>query len=234
MDWNYYFNTEKYTVAQLAMCAIGGAMWAVLYMIMILRVRKDKYVEMPFFVAAGNIAWEGLWAYVFSEYIDLGMIYVYLYRAWFIFDIFVFSHVFMYGKIQTTNPYIRKYYKPILISLVLCWAALIYSYVKSSYDFPLGVNSAYILNLMISLMMILQYMRQYQSGTFLKSTAWLKMLGSGIITIAFWNMIPEDSYFEHVAGPMVFVLDCYYIWMMYNWKNPQLDPAFNPIEEFSK
>ncbi|WP_276978050.1 hypothetical protein [Flavobacterium filum] len=33
--------------------------------------------------------------------------------------------------------------------------------------------------------------------------------------------------------PMVFVLDCYYIWMIYYWKNPQLDPAFDPEKEFS-
>jgi hypothetical protein len=234
MDLTYYFNTDKYTVAQLAMCAIGGTMWAVLYIIMIFTVRKDKYVEMPFFVAAGNIAWEGLWAYVFSDYIDLGAVFVYLYRAWFIFDCFVFYHVFIYGHIQTTNPYVRKYYKPLLLSIVACWAGLIYSFVKSGYDFPLGVNSAYILNLIISVLIIFQYMRQYQSGTFLKTTAWLKMLGTGIITIAFWNMIPPDSYFEHVAGPIVFVLDCYYIWMMYYWKNPQIDPAFDPKVEVLK
>jgi hypothetical protein len=227
MDWTYYFNTDKYTVAQLAMCAIGGAMWAVLYFFMIINIRKHKYVEMPYFVAAGNIAWEGLWAWIFADRIDLGALYIILYRAWFIFDCFIFAHVVMYGHKQIQNPYIRKNYKPLLFSLTALWIALIYSFVISGYDHPLGVNSAYILNLFISILYIGLYMRQYQSGTFLKSVAWLKMLGSGIITIAFWNMIPPGTHFEHVCGPVVFAIDCYYIWMVYNWKQPQLDPAFS-------
>ncbi len=231
MNWVYYFNTDKYTVAQLVMCATGGAMWAVLYIIMIINIRKHKYVEMPFFVAAGNICWEGLWAYVFSDRIDLGQMYIYLYRAWFIFDCFIFYHVIQYGYKQTTNPYIRKNYKLILLGLIAMWGSLIYSFVVSNYDYPLGVNSAYILNICISILYPLLYMRQYQSGTFLKSVAWLKMLGSGIITIAFWTMIPADSYFEHIAGPIVFIVDCFYIWMMYTWKNPQLDPAFDSLQE---
>ena len=169
---------------------------------MIINIKKHKYVEMPYFVAAGNIAWEGLWAYVFSDMIDLGMMYVYLYRAWFIFDCFIFAHVVMYGHKQIQNPYIRKNYKPILFATTFLWASLIYSFVKSGYDYPLGVNSAYILNLVISILYLQLYMRQYQSGTFLKSVAWLKMLGSGIITIAFWTMIPPNTYFEHVAGPI--------------------------------
>ncbi|MBI1307513.1 MAG: hypothetical protein GC181_13005 [Bacteroidetes bacterium] len=232
MDWTYYFNTDKYTVAQLVMCALGGAMWAILYILMLLNIRKHKYVEMPYFVAAGNIAWEFLWAWVYADHIDLGAAYVFLYRCWFFFDLFIFSHVFQYGHKQIVNPYVRERFKPILITLVIVWAGLIYSYMLSSLDYPLGVNSAYVLNLIITVLYIQLYMRQWQSGKFLKSVAWLKMLGSGIITVAFWSMINIDAppnpvqYFEHIAGPVVFVIDCFYIYMIYNWNKPQVDPAF--------
>ena len=106
------------------------------------------------------------------------------------------------------------------------WAGLIYSFVISDFDYPLGVNSAYMLNLGISILYIVLFMHQYQSGIFLKSIAWLKMLGSGLITIAFWTMMPDGEVFEHFAGPAVFVIDCFYIWMIYNWKHPQLDAPF--------
>jgi len=236
MDWSNFFsvenfNTDKYTVTQLVLCATGGAMWAILYIKMLLNIRKHHYVEMPYFVAAGNLAWEFLWAWVFAKYIDLGDVYVFLYRAWFFVDLFIFGHVVSYGQKQISNPYIRKHYKPILFAILAMFLGLIYSFVRSSFDFPLGVNSAYMLNLLISIMYLQLYMRQYQSGTFLKLVAWFKMIGTGLITIAFWNMIPPDNYFEHVAGPIVFVIDIYYIWMIYNWNKPQLDPEFNSMDD---
>jgi len=228
MDWKYLFNTDVYSIPELVLCCTGGAMWAILYVIMLFRIRKYKYVEMPYFVAAGNIAWEFLWAWVFSDLIDLGAAYVFLYRAWFFLDCLIFYYVVRYGSLQTNNPHIKKHFKPIVLGTMLIWMGLIFSFVKSGYDLPLGVNSAYILNLAISVLYILLFMRQRESGDFSKAVAWLKMLGSGVITIAFWTMIPKDSHFEHFAGPVVFVIDCVYIWMLYNWKHPQLDPPFDP------
>lgn len=226
MDWTYYFNTDKYTVLQLSLICVGGLMWVALYLIMIFRARKSKYIEMPYFVACGNIAWEFLWSWVLNDRIDLGEFYIIVYRAWFVLDCVIFYHLLKYGRKQCHNPHIKRFFIPICLSLVLMWTGLIYSFAVSDFDQPLGVNSAYILNLGISILYITLFMHQHESGEFLKSVAWLKMLGSGLITIAFWRMIPETHHFEHYAGPMVFVVDCIYLYILYTWKHPQLDDAF--------
>ncbi len=228
INWKYYFNTDLYSIPQLILCCIGGVLWVMVYIRMIVNIKKTKYVEMPAFIAIGNIVWEALWSWVFSDLIDIGYVFVLFYRIWFLLDCLIFYHVFKSGEDQIHNPYLKKHYKLMIIGLVVFWTALIYSFVISGYDHPLGVNSAYILNVGIAILYPLLYMRQHQSGTFSKSIAWYKMLGSGIYTIALWNIISQDSHFEHFAGPIVFVIDCAYIWLIYNWKQPQLDPPFDP------
>ena len=83
-------NTTDYTFIQLLTAGLGAIGWVLVYVFTIINIRKYKYVEMPFFVALCNFAWEFSWGFLYYERVDMGWLYVWSFRIWFITDIYVF------------------------------------------------------------------------------------------------------------------------------------------------
>jgi hypothetical protein len=57
-----------------------------------------------------------------------------------------------------------------------------------------------------------------------KSIGWLKMFGTFGYTVFFFMRFP-DSLWVLVTGPIIFVLDACYLWLLYNYKHPKLITA---------
>jgi len=56
-------NFCDYSVLDITLCGVGTLFWVVCYIAVIKNGFKRKYVEMPMFVGAGNIAWEFIWSF---------------------------------------------------------------------------------------------------------------------------------------------------------------------------
>ena len=62
MDLNYWINTKDYSTPALIWNGVGCLFWVITYAALVKEILKRKYVEMPFFIAAGNLAWEFIWS----------------------------------------------------------------------------------------------------------------------------------------------------------------------------
>lgn len=206
MDINYWINTDKYTTAQLTWNGIGCLFWVVTYAALVKEIIKRKFVEMPFFIAIGNVAWEFVWSFFYHP--DTGMLFSLSYQAAFLLDVFIFYNVIKYGFKQIEIPEIQKNFKWIAIALLLIWLPLNYFFVAQGFDTPIGANSGYILNLIISLLYPVLLLRG-DPLNFSPVVAWCKFLGTGCITVSIFLIYPQN-YFIHVLGASCFCLDLGY------------------------
>ena len=203
MDLNYWINTKDYATPALIWNGVGCLFWVVTYAALVFRIVKIKYVEMPFFIAAGNIAWEFVWSFFFHP--NTGQLYALSYQGAFALDVFIFISILRYGAKQIDIPEIKKYFKPLAIALLLLWLPLNYFYVAQGFDTAIGANSGYILNLFISLLYPLLLLRG-DPKNFSPVVAWSKWLGTGCITVSMFLIYPQN-YFVQILGVACFILD---------------------------
>lgn len=222
-DINYWINLEKFSPYELIVTGIGWIFWITLYALIIRSIHRDKYVEMPWICALGNISWEFVWGFLFYQSVqEIGQLFVWSYRAWFILDIYIFWGVLKYGSKQLVIPEIKKYYTWICLAVVACWVSLYSTFIYSGFDNKWGSQSAYISNVLISTLFITLFLRQWRFKKFTKTMAWCKCLGTLAYTIVYFNFDPPNL-FVHVIGGLVFLLDISYLIMLYklqgkNWK----------------
>lgn len=210
MEW---INFTDYTKAQLLWNGIGCLFWCVTYFYLVKNSFKTKFVEMPFVIASGNIAWEFVWSFCFTP--TTGKLFALSYQACFVIDVFIFSMVFLYGAKQIEIPVIKKNFKVILLGITLFWLPLNYFFVKQGFDTNIGANSGYILNVMISMLYPLLYFRN-DPKHFSKAVAWSRFLGTGCITISMFLIYPSN-YFVQILGLTCFILDlCFAIHLTTN------------------
>ncbi|MBI1836167.1 MAG: hypothetical protein HYR91_02760 [Flavobacteriia bacterium] len=200
MPW---INFTDYTKAQLLWNGVGCFFWFITYVVLVRNSFKLKFVEMPFFIASGNIAWEFVWSFCFTP--STGKFYAVSYQVCFWIDVLIFSMVFIYGAKQIDIPFFKKKKKKILVGITLIWLPLNYFFVKQGFDTSIGANSGYILNLIISLLYPIAYFRNNASNYSL-IIAWCKFLGTGCITVSMFLIYPSN-YFVQTLGIACFILD---------------------------
>lgn len=206
MDLTYWINTKDYTTSQLVWNGVGCLFWVVTYVALVKQIIQKKFVEMPFFIAAGNIAWEFIWSFFYHP--DTGRLYSLSYQGAFLLDVFIFYSILKYGEKQIDVPILKKHFKAISIGLLIMWIPLNYFYVQQGFDTSIGANSGYILNLIISLLYPLLLLRT-NPAYFSKTVANFKMLGTGCITVSMFLIYPQN-YFVQTLGIACFILDLLY------------------------
>ena len=203
MDISYWINTKDYSTATLIWNGTGCVFWLITYAAMIRNIIKKKFVEMPFLIAAGNIAWEFVWSFCWHP--TTGRFYALSYQGCFFLDCYIFAMMFKYGHKQIEIPLMKKYFKLILVGLAVIWLPLNYFYVAQGYDTPVGANSGYILSLFISLLYPVLLLRTDVSY-FSPTVAWAKWIGTGCVTVSMFLMYPTN-YFVQILGGACFILD---------------------------
>lgn len=230
---SFWLNYNDYSVFELTLALVGSILWVAAYILLIKDARKHKFVEMPFFIACGNFAWEILYAFEFDKYINLGYIYVLGYKAWFFLDVYIFYLLNKYGREQTDNPFIKKHFVKINFGLLAMFLITIYLWVQNGWDNTpfnavavdgnmssviLGTNTAFFLNLGISILYVALYTNRYKKGYyFSKLNGICRWLGTGLFTILFWSVDPENNLL-HVLGVFIFCIDAFYIYLLYTLK----------------
>ena len=101
--------------------------------------------------------------------------------------------------------------------MTLAWLVILYFF-YDPYDrmfTPLGANSGFILNLMVSTLYVVLILKQPDAdiAKFSTGVAWCKMLGTGLTTAVMFSIYPQN-HLVHTLGILVFVLDCTYIYLL--------------------
>ncbi|AJR13698.1 hypothetical protein RBB68_12640 [Leptospira interrogans] len=204
----YYLG--KFTLLENVFLLIGVVFWAYVYFALIVDSNRKQFVEMPVFIACGNIVWEFLWGFVIQE--DMGIVLNWGYKLAFLLDVVIFYNVFRYGQKQFKISISTLEYRILLLVLLLSWGALIYTYYVNRYDLFTGSNSAYILNLFISAMYPVLFLSMNDNRLFSYPIAWCKFLGTVFFTVFLFLYFPKE-YFVLCLGILVFIADAYYVYL---------------------
>lgn len=216
---DYLINLKDYTVTEFVIFATGCYMWAVAYGIIIYNIRKHRIVEMPTIAGCGNFGWEFLWSFFFIT--NMGAICLWAYRAWFFLDIFIFWSILKYGDQEVFIPIVRRRFRRLALVALGSWIVLFYFFGKQGFDTPIGANSAYILNLVISVSYPFMILQAPSLKGISWWVAWLKMIGTGLNTVFNFMHYP-DNHFLQTLGVLCFVADSIYIWCFWMRKTNRL------------
>ncbi|MEH6590981.1 MAG: hypothetical protein V7746_12015 [Halioglobus sp.] len=207
-----WINTDVYTQAQLFFYLAGFLLWGIGYALVIRRIVKTRFVEVPIFAVCGNITWEFLWGFYFET--DMGLLLVWFYRLGAMLDVGILISVFLYGRKQLISSAVNKHYVPMVIGALVMWTLLYLAFQKQGYDLPLGSNSAYLVNLVMSVLYIMLALNLKDPHLLSIPIGWLKGLGTGMVTVFVFLAYP-DNLFVQVISVIVGVLDLIYMALLY-------------------
>jgi len=202
-------NLRSYTIPEMALFISGCYIWVVVYILYIRHIMKRKMIGMPVFAAASNIAWELVWGFV-PPSTDMGLAVVWGYRIWFFLDLYIFAGVVRLGAAQLSIDALRRSYRPVIILVAAAWAVVYYFFKTEGFDTAIGAMSAYVAQSLISVLYLLLLLRHHRFVWDSYSIAWLKMLGSGLITVFMFIHYPANHYLQTVAA-LTLIIDCVYI-----------------------
>jgi hypothetical protein len=202
-------NLESYTPVELVLFSVGCYLWVIVYFIYIRNIIKLKFIEIPVFAAASNLGWEFIWGFI-PPPTDMGLLLVWAYRGWFLIDIFIFYGVLRYGTKQITTPALQQYFRPLIILTALSWGVIYYFFKTGGFDTVIGANSAYIAQICISVLYLILILRQTDVALFSLSVAWLRMIGTGLISV-FMFIHYTDNHLLHTLCVLCGVLDVTYL-----------------------
>jgi len=146
---------------------------------------------MPAGVLCANITWEFLWAFVFTQ--NMGEVIGIGYKLWFFFDVYVVYNFYRYGYKQIQVSML-PYFKWVFSLSLIAWLVVQYFYIKDGFDNPIGANSAYIINILISSLYIFLFLRLEDKSLISFTAAWARGLGTGLISVMCILKWPENHW----------------------------------------
>ncbi len=205
-------NTAKYSTAELLFFAAGGLAWALAYMGVLREIVRNKFVEIPATAVAANIAWEFTWGIVYRT--DLGSIFAWGYRLWFLLDVFIVWGLLRYGVRQLATPKLRESFRLAVVLAILAFSGTLYLLVRQGYDTSTGLVSGYMATLMMSALYIPQFFRERDRAPYSPFVAWCKLLGNGLV-IGFCVLVYPENRFLQTLCVVTLLLDVYYVWLFH-------------------
>jgi len=206
-------NFEDYPVGGLIFNGIGCLFWVVAYAVLVMEIRKKKFVEMPAYVAGANIGWEFVWSFIYHP--DSGLLFALSYQAAFFLDCYIFYAILRYGTKQPMNPETRKHFILFCFVNFIFWIMFCFTHRREGFDNLIGANSGYIINIILSLQCIFLLFQTQDTNEFSMLLAWCRMLGTGFITVSLFFFFP-DNQFVQLLGISCLVMDNTFIFVL--WK----------------
>ena len=216
-------NFDAYTPGQMLLYGVGCFGWVIFYGFVVRDILRKKFVEIPAPSVVTNISWEFVWGFLFAP--DMGQLFVWGYRVWFVLDVFITYSLFKYGHKQVRSPILKKYFRPAAAVGIPIWTLAIYFFVAQGFDTPTGLTSGYILNVIIAVLYILLILRHPTLSDFSYMVAWSKMLGTALASV-FCFIVLSDKPFLLTMCVVCFIVDSTYI-AVFHWrlKHPNAIPA---------
>jgi hypothetical protein len=180
---------------QLAVFATGCLLWVIAYAYVLLQARRNRVVEMAVLAAASNLAWEFCWGVPLHT--DMGVFLVWTYRAWLIFDLFIFHQVLKLGREQFTTDFFKRHYNAIVCATVVFFIAVYWGMSLSGIDSPIGARSAYVCQFIISVLCLILLVQQPSTVGYAWTITWLRSLGTLLVSV--FNALPQRCVFAGVV-----------------------------------
>ncbi|WP_195251535.1 transmembrane-type terpene cyclase [Romboutsia sp. 1001713B170207_170306_H8] len=215
---------------------LSGIGWIIVYEECIRLGFKEKTYAMPLFALGLNLAWEAI--YSFSDIFlaahgpleGLNLIQAYFNASWVILDIIILFTYFKYGKNEFPKSINQKYFPAWTMLVIICCFALQYVFIKE-FGFIMGAKySAFLQNLLMSVMFIDMYIKRGNMNGQSLVLAYAKWIGTLAPTILFG--ILEYNTLVLVCGIFCSVFDIIYISLLS--KSKKLSDKFIPILAMNK
>jgi hypothetical protein len=201
-------NTTAYDPGALITNGLGCGLWVVAYATLVLRIHRKQFVEIPAFVGAADLGWELVWSFFFHP--DTGRLFSLSYQGAFLLDVFIFTRLLKYGHKQLApdDPF-QRHFRGLYAGTFLFWALACYLFAREGYDTPIGANSGYIINVILSALSF-SLMVHRDPRLFSPLYAWCRTLGTGLITVSLFLIYPT-GHFVQVLGVTCALIDATYL-----------------------
>ena len=213
---------DDYTAAELFFYLGGFLLWGVMYAILVVRMPRMRYVEIPFLAVCGNVTWEFLWGFVWKVEM-MGSTLQWFYRLGCLLDVFLLACVFRWGAKQVMLPALRRVFPALVVAALAAWTAFYWTFKTQGYDLPLGSNSAYVVNVVMSLLYILLILQLKDVACFSMDIGLLKGLGTGMVTVFVFLKYPDNT-FVQTMGVLTGILDAAYLGVLHLRQTGRLAP----------
>lgn len=200
---------DAYSHLELFFYLGGFLLWGVAYGLLVVRIPRQRFVEIPFFAVCGNVTWEFLWGFVWKVEM-MGDTLQWFYRLGCVLDLCILAFLFRYGAKQISLPILRRCFHPILLASLAGWTTFYWTFRNQGYDLPLGSNSAYVVNVVMSVLYIGLVLRMRDTAIFSMDIGILKGLGTGMVTVFVFLAYP-DNRFVQTLGVITALLDTTYL-----------------------
>jgi hypothetical protein len=189
---------------------ISGVSWTIVYLAIIYRGFKDRTYGMPFFALALNITWEFLFSFLFGGELSLQLV---INIAWFFFDVVILYTYFRFGREEFPESVDSKWFVPWSVWILAVGFITQYFTVLEFPGLPGAMYSAFVINLVMSILFIGMLVRRDSVEGQSMGVAVFKWLGTAAPTILFY--LVSGSNLVLVLGILIFVFDLIYIAMLY-------------------
>ncbi len=204
--------------------------WITAYITAIRVGVRDRIYTIPLLAICLNITWEVLFGFTCTstdamQGLCLGKVATWGVRGEFLFDLAIFYLLLRYGRDHMRVSDLRRFFY-LVVTVIVAFSYLgQYSFVRYYQDTH-GLESAFIINLVMSVLFVLMAFDRPDGRGLSRLIAWAKMLGTGVVALAHltlmqpWNPdSPVRSLEETRAHPefmlflfaSVFVFDFFFI-----------------------
>jgi hypothetical protein len=216
MNWNNLINFTDYSKLDIALILAGTIMWIVAYAFILRNAIRKKFVEMPAPAAAANLAWEFVWAFLLVT--NLGLLFQWGLRIWFIMDVFIFYYIIKYGAKQYNNPVFKKNFTWSEVAQLVIWVPVFYYFYHEGYDTLMGSTSAFIITIPMAVLFITNFANARDKTNFSMEVAISKFVGNAFMTIFVFVHHTSGFMFVKLITVAVIFTNILYIIMVYRNK----------------
>ena len=195
----------------------GTALWLVAYLVAIVQGFKQSTYGLPLVAIGANFTWEILASFTWVAPIQawhIGAI------AWMGMDVVIVYQLFRFGRaVQVIDELKRAF--PVVVVGVFVLAYLMQSQYALYYGDQLGFEDAYIINTSMSILFPFMYFARRDASNYAWAVAWLKMLGTGVTSIAMVTLLPKfypdrsEFVFMYVLYATAFTFDVIYVGLLW-------------------
>lgn len=201
-------NLCDYSIFDLTLITLGTVFWIVVYIIIIRNSIKRQFVEMPVMAGLANIGWEFAWSFLITT--NLGSIFVWGLRAWFILDVFIFIQLLRFGGKQFGAMPLAKGHRWMSVFSLPCWVLAFYWFYTEGFDTKMGAGSAIFITVLMAGLYISLNLTRRTTRELSYTVAWCKAFGNAFM-VTFILLHYTDSKLLALLGIVSVILDIVYI-----------------------
>lgn len=199
--------------------SIACVFWLIVYAKSIVQSYQQKTNCIPVLAICLNVTWELLASTVFADQTPIPG-WLWLERAWLLFDLVILAQLLAYGAKNTHNPLVdERFYLVTVVTLLLCTGGH-YTFRYFCGEEPVMLPDALVINAFMSFTFPFMLYRRPKLRGISLTIAWCKMLGTLCNTIAMYWYMPffypnanQWPFMWFLCGS-IFLLDCVYIYLV--------------------